>query len=125
MKRRAAVKRRVKKALPSLINAGEAYFQANLLTKNYLGTDPISFFLGDKGPSYAVSGGGLSLVEIVRDPSNLNVIGQRLMNPEKAVTVAIQSALGAAGFKLGRRLLSRPIRTMNKSIKPFGLGVRI
>jgi hypothetical protein len=38
MKRRAAVKRRVKKALPSLINAGEAYFQANLLTKNYLGT---------------------------------------------------------------------------------------
>ena len=121
--RKKKVMRR-RKALPSVLGAAEAYFQANLVTQNYLGTNPVSFILGDAGPTYAVSGGGLSLVELIRNPENLNTIGKRLMNPEKAVTVAIQSALGAAAVRAGKRLLRRPISTMNRSIKPLGLGVR-
>jgi hypothetical protein len=123
--RKKKVTRRRGPKMVSILGAAEGYFQANLITSNYLGTNPISFILGDAGPTFAVSGGGISLVEIVRNPDLLNTIGSRLMNPEKAVTVALQSAVGAAAFRAGRRLLRRPINTMNRAIKPLALGVRL
>ena len=109
----------------SILGAAEGYFQANLITSNYLDTNPISFILGDAGPSFAVEGGGISLIEIVRRPELLNTIGSRLMNPETAVTVALKSAVGAAAFRAGRKLLRRPINTMNRAIKPLALGVKL
>ena len=123
--RKKRVARRRGPKMFSLLGAAEGYFQANLITSNYLGTNPVSFILGDAGPSFAVSGGGISLVEIVRNPDLLNTIGSRLMNPEKAVTVALQSAVGAAAFRAGRGLLRRPINTMNRAIKPLALGVKL
>ena len=123
-RKKRVVRRRGPKMF-SILGAAEGYFQANLITSNYLGTNPISFVLGDAGPSFAVSGGGISLVEIVRNPDLLNTIGSRLMDPEKAVTVALQSAVGAAAFRAGRRLLRRPINTMNRAIKPLALGVKL
>ena len=123
-RKKRVVRRRGPKMF-SILVAADGYFQANLITSNYLGTNPISFVLGDAGPSFAVSGGGISLVEIVRNPDLLNTIGSRLMDPEKAVTVALQSAVGAAAFRAGRRLLRRPINTMNRAIKPLALGVKL
>ena len=121
--KKMAPRRRTPKTT-SLYSLAEGYFQANLITKNYLGTNPVAFVLGDAGPSFSVSGGGISLIEIVRNPELLNTIGSRLMNPEKAVTVALQAALGAFAFRAGRRLLRRPLMSMNKAIKPLALGVR-
>ena len=123
-RKKRVVRRRGPKMF-SILGAAKGYFQANLITSNYLGTNPISFVLGDAGPSFAVSGGGISLVEIVRNPDLLNTIGSRLMDPEKAVTVALQSAVGAAAFRAGRRLLRRPINTMNRAMKPLAWGVTL
>lgn len=109
----------------SILGAAETYVQANIVTESLMGVNPIEFIVGDAGPSYAVSGGGMSLVEIVRNPSLLNTIGARAMNPEKLVTIGVQSALASIAFKFGKKALSRPIRQMNKGFRQLALGVKL
>ena len=72
------------------------------------------------------SGGAISLLEIAKRPALLGTIGQRAMNPEKLINIAVMSAVSAFGFRVAKRALRRPINLMNRAVfKPLALGVSL
>jgi hypothetical protein len=120
-----AVRRR--QAGIKLLNVAEAYVQANIVTQPLFGTSPIGFLFGDAGPTFAVSGGGFSLVEMVRNPeATLATAGARLMNPETVLTIGLKSAGANIAFRFGRRFLRRSISQINKNFMApvFGKGAQ-
>lgn len=109
-----------------LLGLAEAYAQANIVTQKLVLTDPISFIVGDTGPTLAVAGGGVSLVEIARDPSILNTIAARATIPDNIIDIAVSSFVTNLGFKFARKALARPVRMLNaKVFKPLALGVSL
>lgn len=124
--RKKAPRRRRGPKMTSILGLAEGYVQANIVTENLMGVNPIEFIVGDAGPTLAVSGGGISLIEIVRRPELLNTIGKRAMNPEKLLNIGIQSALANVAFRFGKKALKRPISLMNRNVfKPLALGVKL
>jgi len=122
---RAQKKVRRRQAGIKILNVAEAYVQGSIVTEAFFGTSPIGFLFGDAGPSFAVSGGGVSLVEMVRSPDTvLPLVGGRLMNAEKVLTVALKSAGANLAFRMGRKLLRRNIQSINKNfmVPVFGRG---
>ena len=107
-RRKKATRRRGPK-MTSILGLAEGYVQANIVTENLMKTNPIEFVLGDVAPGIA-SGGGISLVEIIRRPDLLQSVGERAMNPSILGNIAIQSLVSRAAFKFGRRVL-RPTST--------------
>jgi len=99
--------------------------QANIVTESLMKTNPLEFVLGDVVPGIE-SGGGISLVEIMRRPELLGVIGENAMNPGKLANIAIQSLVTRTAFKFGRRLLRPNISLLNRLVfKPANIGVRL
>jgi hypothetical protein len=124
MKRKAAPRRRTPKSI-GILNTAEGVYQANILTKLAFNLNPLQFALGDAVPGYG-SGGGTSLTELIKDPSRFEQVAARVSNPELVVKAGIMSAVGNAGFRLGRRFLRRPISQINtKIMAPLSLGVRL
>jgi hypothetical protein len=127
MARRTKAQRKVRRRQAGIkvLNVAEAYVQGAIITDAFFGTSPIGFLFGDTGPSFAVSGGGVSLVEMVRSPDTvLTLVGSRLMNPERVLTVALKSAGANLAFRMGRKLLRRNIQSINKNfmVPIFGRG---
>ena len=123
-KGRMAPRRRTPKSI-GILNTAEGLFQANILTKLAFNLNPLQFALGDAVPGYG-SGGGTSLTELIKDPSRFEQVAARVSNPELVVKAGIMSAVGNAGFRLGRRFLRRPISQINtKLMAPLSLGVRL
>ena len=123
-RRMAAPRRRTPKAI-GILNTAEGLYQANILTKLAFNLNPLQFALGDAVPGYG-SGGGTSLTELIKDPSRFEQVAERVANPELVVKAGIMSAVGNAGFKLGRRFLKRPISQINtKIMNPLALGVKL
>lgn len=123
-KTRAAPRRRTPKAI-GILNTAEGLYQANILTKLAFNLNPLQFALGDAVPGYG-SGGGTSLTELIKDPSRFEQVAARVANPELVVKAGIMSAVGNAGFRLGRRFLRRPISQINtKIMNPLALGVKL
>ena len=121
---RRAPRRRSPKSI-GILNTAEGLFQANILTKLAFNLNPLQFALGDAVPGYG-SGGGTSLTELIKDPSRFEQVAARVSNPELVVKAGIMSAVGNAGFRLGRRFLRRPISQINtKIMNPLALGVRL
>ena len=121
---RRAPRRRTPKSI-GILNTAEGLFQANILTKLAFNLNPLQFALGDAVPGYG-SGGGTSLTELIKDPSRFEQVAARVSNPELVVKAGIMSAVGNAGFKLGRKFLRRPISQINtKIMNPLALGVRL
>ncbi len=88
--------------------------------------DPITFLVGDAGPTLMASGGGISLLEIAKRPELLSTIGARAMNPERIINIAVKSAVANVGFRFAKRALRRPINMLNRSVfKPLALGVSL
>jgi hypothetical protein len=109
-----------------LLNVAEAYVQANIVTQALVQTDPISFVAGDKGPTLTVAGGGISLIEIIRDPQLISTIGARATSPDNIIDIAIKSFVANAGFKFAKRALRRPINMFNRQVmRPLALGVSL
>ena len=124
MKRKAAPRRRTPKAI-GILNTAEGLFQANILTKLAFNLNPLQFALGDAVPGYG-SANGTSLTELIKDPSRFDQVAARVSNPELVVKAGIMSAVGNAGFRLGRRFLRRPISQINtKIMNPLALGVKL
>jgi len=124
-KRNGRVKRR--QAGIKLLNVAEAYVQANIVTQPIFGTTPIGFIFGDSGPSFQVSGGGFSLVEMVKRPETmLGLAGERLMNPQTILEIGLKSAGANLAFRFGRRFLRRSISQINKNFMApvFGKGAQ-
>ena len=123
-RRMAAPRRRTPKAI-GILNTAEGLYQANILTKLAFNLNPLQFALGDAVPRYG-SGGGTSLTELIKDPSRFEQVAARVANPELVVKAGIMSAVGNAGFRLGRRFLRRPISQINtKIMNPLALGVKL
>ena len=123
--RRKAPRRRSPKTI-KILNIAEAFVQANIVTSELMKVDPITFLVGDAGPTLMASGGGISLLEIAKRPDLLATIGQRAMNPERIINIAVKSAVANIGFRFAKRALRRPINMLNHSIfKPLALGVSL
>ena len=121
---RRAPRRRTPKSI-GILNTAEGLYQASILTKLAFNLNPLQFALGDAVPGYG-SGGGTSLTELIKDPSRFEQVAARVSNPELVVKAGIMSAIGNAGFRLGRRFLRRPISQINTNImNPLALGVKL
>ena len=124
MKRKAAPRKRTPKSI-GILNTAEGLYQANILTKLAFNLNPLQFALGDAVPGYG-SANGTSLTELIKDPSRFDQVAARVSNPELVVKAGIMSAVGNAGFRLGRRFLRRPISQINtKIMNPLALGVKL
>ena len=124
MKRKAAPRRRTPKSI-GILNTAEGLYQANILTRLAFNLNPLQFALGDAVPGYG-SANGTSLTELIKDPSRFDQVAARVSNPELVVKAGIMSAVGNAGFRLGRRFLRRPISQINtKIMNPLALGVKL
>jgi len=136
---RKKAKRRRAKTI-SLINLAESYAYASILTEGVAGTTPYNMVVGgsdiaqakviDVGLGAASLTGytgtdQITLTEMVTMPdvafaamsSNFMANWQNMV--VKSLTVSV-------GFRLGKRLLRRPIANVSRNIfKPLGLGVRL
>lgn len=138
-RRRKSSPRRRSRAV-SLLNVAESYAYANVLTSGLMGTSPVGFItgasdLGYKTPSVGagmlapqavmVGGDQISLGDIVSQPdAAFGVVQNNFMNNYQAM--AVQSLGIGIGFRLGKRLLRRPISNVNRNIfKPLGAGFKI
>ena len=111
--------------MTSILGLAEGYVQANIVTENLMKTNPIEFVLGDVAPGI-VSGGGISLVEIIRRPDLLQNIGANAMNPAILGNIAIQSLVARVAFKFGKRVLRPNINLMNRLVfRPANIGVKL
>ena len=141
MARRKKSTRRRSPRVTSLLNVAEGYAQANVLTQGVLGNSPVGFVTGATDLSYKaapsigagttmgspimVGGESLSLGDIVSSPEMaFNIMQSNAMNNWQAMI--IQSAGIDIGFRLGRRLLRKPISAVNRQIfKPLGAGFKL
>ena len=73
----------------------------------------------------AVGGGQISLGDIVSQPDQaFGIVQSNFMNNYQSM--AVQSIGVGIGFKLGKRLLRRPISNVNRNIfKPLGAGFKL
>jgi hypothetical protein len=123
--RRKTKTRRRRSTGIKLLNLGEAFVQANIVTQELMDVNPVQFVLGDAGPSLVASGGGISLLEIAKRPDLIGTIAQRAMNPEAIINIAVKSAIANIGFRFARRAVSRPVRMLNTQLRQLRLGVTL
>ncbi len=126
--------RRGPKAM-SVINAMEAYAYANLLSQGLAGSSPWDFVTGGSDIGYTQMSGStamtltgadkLSLTELVTSPD----VAFDAMQKNFAANyqaMAIQAATIGISFRLGKKLLRRPISSVNRNImKPLGIGIKL
>ena len=124
----------------SLLNVAESYAYANVLTSGLMGTTPVGFItgatdLGYKTPSVGaglamaspvmIGGDSISLGDIVSAPdAAFGVVQNNFMNNYQSMAI---SSIGVGlSFRLGKRLLRRPISNVNRNIfKPLGAGFKL
>jgi hypothetical protein len=125
----------------SLLNVAESYAYANILTSGLMGTTPVGFItgasdLGYKTPNIGagslmaaspvmVGGDSISLGDIVSAPdAAFGIVQNNFMNNYQSM--AIQSIGIGLSFRLGKRLLRRPISNVNRNIfKKLGAGFKL
>jgi len=111
--------------MTSILGLAEGYVQANIVTENLMKVNPLEFVLGDVAPGIS-SGGGISLVEIIRRPELLGTIGMNASNPSKLANIAIQSLVSRVAFKFGKRVLRPNINLLNRLVfRPAKIGVKL
>ena len=141
MARRKKSTRRRSPRVTSLLNVAEGYAQANVLTQGILRNSPVGVITGatDLGmkmvpdrvggydtSSMVMSGGdSISLGDIVSAPdAAFGIVQSNFMNNYQAM--AVQSIGIGLSFRLGKRLLRRPISNVNRNIfKPLGAGFKL
>ncbi len=134
-RRRTKTKRRSRSKDVSVINAMEAYAYANLLSQGLAGSSPWEFVTGGSDIGYSSMSGStamtlvgadkLSLTELVTSPD----VAFGAMQKNFAAnyqSMAIQAATIGISFRLGKKLLRRPISSVNRNImKPLGIGIKL
>ena len=139
-RRKKSTRRRSPRSV-SLLNVAESYAYANILTSGLMGTTPVGFVTGATDLGYksitdsvggyntssmvAVGGGAISLGDIVSAPDQaFGIVQNNFMNNYQAM--AVQSIGIGLSFRLGKRLLRRPISNVNRNIfKPLGAGFKL
>ena len=134
-RRRTKTKRRSRSKDVSIINAMEAYAYANLMSQGLAGSSPWEFVTGGSDIGYTSMSGStamtltgadkLSLTELVTSPD----VAFDAMQKNFAANyqaMAIQAATIGISFRLGKKLLRRPISSVNRNImKPLGLNIKL
>lgn len=134
---RRRMKKRTRRGpkLVSVINAMEAYAYANLLSQGLAGSSPWEFVTGGSDIGYTQMSGStamtltgadkLSLTELITSPDvAFGAMQTNFANNYQAM--AIQAATIGISFRLGKKLLRRPISSVNRNImKPLGIGVKL
>jgi hypothetical protein len=125
MARRKAAPRRRGPRMTSILGLAEGYVQANIVTEQLMKVNPLEFVVGDVVPGVA-SGGGISLIEIMRRPELLGTIGMNASNPAKLANIAVQSLVARAAFRFGKRILRPNINLLNRLVfRPANIGVKL
>jgi len=144
MARRKKTTRRRRDTSIRLLNVLEAYTYASIITGGILGAgqSPWGFITGkfdlmqtEQVVSKPFTGEEASMVLQGEDLISLSdlaqapglALAQMSSNfTANMTTMAIQGIFTSVSFKLGRRLLRRPIASINRSIfKPLALGVKL
>jgi hypothetical protein len=121
-----------------LLNVLEAYTYATILSEGITGSSPWGFVTGDFDlvemtvtkpfTGEETSWGGtdaISLRDVAREPGQALAVMSSNFN-SNLTNMALQGIFTGVSFKLGRRLLRRPIANINRNIaKPLGLGVKL
>lgn len=124
----------------SVLNALEAYVYATILTEGVAGTSPIGLITGatDLGTkvtsvgmgsrpeqTLTVSGAGeISLGDILSEPQlALETMSSNFQN--NLAPMAIAAFTTSMTFRIGKRLLRRPINNINRNIMKPALGAGI
>ena len=135
MARRKKASRRRRSRAVSLLNVAESYAYANIMTQGIMGTSPMGFVTG-KGDASNVSvydssldttsmtyrnpDGKVSLSDIISSPEGSFAAMQAGFKANYQL-MAVNSILTGITFRVGKRLLRRPISNVNRNIfKPFG-----
>ncbi len=138
VKRKKGARRR--KAAFSILNAVEAWIYAEILMRGTTGSGVIGFFTGEGdigiGPGETIGGittysqpvgaGEISLNDLMMEPGlAIATVSQNFKS--NLLPMALASFTTSVSFRIGRRLLRRPLASVNRSIiKPaLGAGIRL
>jgi hypothetical protein len=116
----------------NLVNAAEAIVTTGIITKGVFNVDPAAFFLGKDSSGYfrsdlAVSnldGVQIGIGELFGTTGNAegNWAYAKKNFMDNWGKMLVQEVVTAAGFKLGRKLLSKQRRQFNAGMKMIGIG---
>lgn len=143
-------KRSRRRASFSILNALEAYVYASILTEGVAGTSPFGLITGEKdimqvktlttlkqtsdngaggSDTYSmvtVAADGISLSDIMAEPTL--ALGAMASNfQSNLLPMALAGFTTSISFRVGKRLLRKPLSSINRSIiKPaLGAGIRL
>ena len=121
---RKAPKRRRK--IFSITNALFSLGFANILSQGFFKTNIMTFFLQGSGFGDMQSGGGISLVELIKRPDDL---GTRALGwGQTALPTMVMQSFGlAVSERIFKKVMAMPLRRINSSLVTplLGRGVRL
>ena len=148
-RRKSRAKRRTRRSRGfNVVNAAELYLTTDVLTRNFMGTNPIGFFTGQEYGQIGTTGGqagvsrpiavmgygyrpgatSVTLPELLGFGTNVAVGGVNGLDQitrnfkANAIPAMVQYAGVKIGFKVGKKLLSRQRSFINNQIlKPLGM----
>jgi len=116
----------------NVVNAAEAYIQANWITQGFASTDPLAFLIGKTSGGYGalvgVSDGPMSRVGLTELLGFGNKSAQENLDTVLAnvranwFDVLVKGAITTGSFRIGKKLFSRQRRQINKGLKMLGAG---
>ena len=139
MARRKKSRRRRDNSI-KLLNVMEAYAYADIGSRGIMGASPWEVITGGSSVGTSkVYDSGLGLTSMVSSGVGSEVtLTEILQHPDMAFSAMQSNAMAnwqamvigslgvSVGFKLGKRLMRRPIANVNKNIfKPLGIGVKL
>jgi len=140
MARRKSKSRRRRDTSIKLLNVMEAYAYADIGSRGIMGASPWEVITGGSSVGTSkVYDAGLGLTSMVSTGVGQEVtLTEMLQHPDMAFSAMQSNAMAnwqamvigslgvSVGFKLGKKLMRRPIANVNKNIfKPLGIGVKL
>ncbi len=140
MARRRKKSRRRRNNDIKLLNVMEAYAYADIGSRGILGASPWEAITGGSSVGTSkVYDSGLGLTSMVSSGVGSEVtLTEMLQHPDMAFSAMQSNAMAnwqamvigslgvSIGFKLGKKLMRRPIANVNRNIfKPLGIGVKL
>ena len=143
MARKAKTRRRRSRGI-SLLNLAETYLYANVLTQGAMNGTPLSVITGvDDVPSSATNttsiynsafndnygsnswASPISLRDLINHP-NASLAAIQGNVARNVIPMVVQSAMIGVSFKLGKRLLRKPLNATNRGLKmALGAGIKL
>ena len=136
MAKRKSKRRRSRKSF-SVLNALEAYVYATILTEGVAGTSPMGLITGATDLKSTVTTGGVGRGDMVISGQGEISLGDIMSNPSLALDtmatnfqsnlapMAIAAFSTSMAFRIGKRVLRRPIANINRNIMKPALGAGI